>query len=633
MQCRLHELHWSAATNSGTLDLNQLNPAGNYHTICNVPKSDELLPAVVSKFAAQPGFGIFRDGSAWRLYKNPIELLIADDPDSLTESIFRIEQHVKQGGEAAGFLGYEAGYALEPRLHPLLARARGSLSYFGLYANCSVLQTTPFPEEHPSSLVEDPKLLIGYDKYAERLAAIRQLIRDGEVYQINFTTGVGFHATQRAWKLFANLYSRHPVPYAAFLNTGAEQIVSLSPELFFQIEKERITVRPMKGTAARGLTLQDDIACAEALRSSEKNRAENAMIVDLMRNDLGRISRTGSIKTPKLFEVERYPSLWQMTSDVEGELIEGWTIGSVLHALFPSGSVTGAPKIRAMEHIARLEDSPRGVYTGAIGFFAPARSRFSVGIRTAVLRGQKGIMGVGSGITYDSSAPVEWEECGWKAAFLTEKQPKFEILETLLWNSRYRFLQAHETRMRNSAEYFEFHFPWNRIRKSLRETARQWKRTPRRVRITLARDGTFEISHGSLASKRFGRVRISDRRVSTKDRFLFHKTTNRHEYNRELAAAREAKCDDVLFFNEKDELTEGTIHNVFLVKNGVWRTPAVACGLLPGTCRARILRSRSNACEAVLTRDDLIQADDIYLCNSVRGVFRVNLVVENGRHR
>jgi len=622
----LNESQCSMVKSSGALDLNQLNPTENYHTICNVPKLKELLPGVVSKFAAQPGFGIFRDGSAWRLYKDPIELLIANDPDSLEKSISRIEQHVKQGGEAAGFLGYEAGYALEPRLHPLLDRTRGPLSYFGLYANCSVLQTTPFPEDHANSLAQHPKLLIGYHEYSEKLATIRQLIQDGEVYQINFTTGVRFQTAQSAWKLFGNLFSRHPVPYAAFLNTGAEQIVSLSPELFFQIERGRITVRPMKGTAARGLTLGDDIACAAALRASEKNRAENAMIVDLMRNDLGRICRTGSVKTPKLFAVERYPSLWQMTSDIEGQLVKGWSIQSVIHALFPSGSVTGAPKIRAMEHIARLEDSPRGVYTGAIGFFAPSRARFSVAIRTAVLRRQNGTMGVGSGITYDSSAPVEWEECAWKAAFLTQKQPKFEILETLLWDSRFRFLRAHMTRMRNSAEYFGFRFPANRIRKALRELAQHWKATPQRVRITLSRDSTFEISHSSLGAKRFGRARISDQKVSTQDRFLYHKTTHRSAYDQELAAARKANCDDALFFNEKGELTEGTIHNLFVVKNGVWRTPAITCGLLPGTFRARILQTRSNACEAILTKDDLIHADKIFLCNSVRGIFPVNLV-------
>jgi para-aminobenzoate synthetase / 4-amino-4-deoxychorismate lyase len=590
---------------------------------------DEPRPRAISKFAAKPGFGIFRDGSKWRLYKDPIELLIAKDPDSLREAISRIERHVNHGGEAAGLLAYEAGYVLEPRLRPLLARARGLLAYFGLYAASSILKTDPFPEDSANSLVQHLKLLIHYDKYRARLAAIRRLIQEGEVYQINFTSSVGFQTTRRAWELFGGLFCRHPVPYAAFLNTGVEQIVSLSPELFFQIERGRITVRPMKGTAARGLTLEDDNARAEELHSSEKNRAENVMIVDLMRNDLGRICRIGSVRTPKLFEVERYPSLWQMTSEIEGELIEGWTIRSVIHALFPSGSVTGAPKIRAMEHIARLEDSPRGVYTGAIGFFAPGRARFSVGIRTAVLRRKNGRMGVGSGITYDSSAPVEWEECGWKASFLMQKQPKFEILETLHWNSRYRFLEAHLTRMRNSAEYFGFPFPLNRIRKALREQGRRLNHAPQRVRITLARDGALAISHSRFSNKRFGRARISNRRVSTGDRFLYHKTTNRRAYDRELAAAREAKCDDVLFFNEKGELTEGTIHNVFVVKNGVWRTPALTCGLLPGTCRARILRRRSNAREALLTLEDLKQADSVHLCNSVRGVFPVDLVLDD----
>ncbi len=405
-------------------------------------------------------------------------------------------------------------------------------------------------------------------------------------------------------------------------------MVSLSPELFFEIDQGRVTVRPMKGTAPRGLTLEDDIARAEELRSSEKNRAENVMIVDLMRNDLGRICRTGSVKTPKLFEVERYPSLWQMTSVIEGTLIEGWTIPSVIHALFPSGSVTGAPKIRAMEHIARLEDSPRGVYTGAIGFFAPGRARFSVAIRTAVLRGKSGIMGVGSGITYGSSPSIEWEECGWKAAFLTQKQPKFEILETLLWSPRYRLLEAHLARMQNSAEYFGFSFDRNRIRKALQRLGQRLKDAPRRVRLTLAMDGAFEISHTALGAERFGRVRISDRRVSTQDRFLHHKTTNRCVYDQELAAAREAECDDALFFNERGELTEGAIHNVFLVK----RTESgellhrLLRGLLPGTYRARILQNRPKAREAILTLHDLIHADGVYLCNSVRGMYPVKLV-------
>jgi para-aminobenzoate synthetase/4-amino-4-deoxychorismate lyase len=594
--------------------------------ICSMPGRNE--PRAISKFAAEPGFALIRDGSTWRLYRSPIELLVARDPDSLEESLSRIEQHVNRGGEAAGFLAYEAGYALEPRLRPLLARARGPLACFGLYPGCSILNRAPFLEDNKSGLVQHSRLSITYDKYRARLATIRRLIQDGEVYQINFTIGVRFQTAASAWELFGSLFSGHPVPYAAFLNTGIEQMVSLSPELFFEIDRGRVTVRPMKGTAPRGLTLEDDTARAEELRSSEKNRAENVMIVDLMRNDLGRICRTGSVKTPKLFEVERYPSLWQMTSVIEGKLIEGWTIPSVIHALFPSGSVTGAPKIRAMEHIARLEDSPRGVYTGAIGFFAPGRARFSVAIRTAVLRGKSGIMGVGSGITYGSSPAIEWEECGWKAAFLMQKQPKFEILETLLWSPGYRLLEAHLTRMRNSAEYFGFRFSRNRVRKALQELGRRLQDAPRRVRLTLAMDGAFEITHSALGAERFGRARISQRRVSSQDRFLYHKTTNRCVYDQELAAAREAECDDALFFNERGELTEGAIHNVFLVKNGVWRTPAVSCGLLPGTYRAHISRKRPSAREAILTLHDLTQADSVYLCNSVRGLFPVDLVSE-----
>lgn len=264
-------------------------------------------------------------------------MLVARDAASLQESLCRIEQHVNHGGEAAGFLGYEAGYALEPRLHPLLARARGPLSWFGLYPTCSILNRAPYGEDNGDTLVQHSRLLITRDKYGARLASVRRLIRNGEVYQINFTTRVRFKATCRAWELFSSLVHRHPVPYAAFLNTGTEEIVSLSPELFFQIEGGCITVRPMKGTAARGQTLEQDIACAEELRASEKNRAENVMIVDLMRSDLGRICRIGSVKTLKLFEVERYPSLWQMTSVIEGELVKGCTIRSVVHALFPSG--------------------------------------------------------------------------------------------------------------------------------------------------------------------------------------------------------------------------------------------------------------------------------------------------------
>jgi len=593
------------------------------------PETITLSPASLAKSAEQPGFALLRDGSSWRLYRNPQQILAATDFESLVASLRRVEDHVQRGGEAAGLLRYEAGYALEPRLRPLLGESARSLASFGLYGDCAILENPPLLPDDENNQINRPRLAISREKYCHKIEEIRQLIEAGEVYQINFTTRVGFQIDCSAWELFCVLCRRHPVPYAAFLNLGEEQIVSLSPELFFHIENGRITVRPMKGTAPRGRTLEEDVAAGEALRVDEKNRAENVMIVDLMRNDLGRICRTGSVKTTRLFDVERYPSVWQMTSTVEGELSAGCTIESIVRALFPSGSVTGAPKIRAMEHIAHLESSPRGAYTGAIGFFAPQRSSFNVAIRTVTLRGKSGTMGVGGGITHGSSALAEWEECQWKAAFLTQSEPEFKILETTLWDGEYRFLEDHVARMRSSAEYFGFRFDEPKIRKALQDLATQFPPKPQRVRVTLAQDGALEIEHWDYVDERFGRVRISNRRTSSSDRFLFHKTTNRRLYDEEFVAARQVGFDDSLFFNERGELTEGAAHNVFVVKDGVWKTPPVSCGLLPGTARAQILRERAHACEAVLTLDDLRYAEEIHLCNSVRGIYRVKLMLED----
>ena len=579
--------------------------------------------------AARPGFALLRDGTSWRMYREPQQVLVAADGDSLTESLRRVDEHVRRGGEAVGVLRYEAGYALEPRLRALLTRASGPLAWFALYESSSHAGDLPHLGTDSGVEIENIRLAISRDDYCRKIEEIRGLIGAGEVYQINFTTRVQFETRSSAWELFRSLMRRHPVPYAAFLNLGDEQIVSLSPELFFEIEDDRITVRPMKGTAPRGRTFAEDAAASAALAADEKNRAENVMIVDLMRNDLGRICKTGSVRTPRLFEVERYPSVWQMTSTVQGELAADWTVESLVRALFPSGSVTGAPKIRAMEHIAHLEDSERGAYTGAIGFFAPGRSVFNVAIRTVTMRGalgkMRGTMGVGGGITHGSSAPAEWEECQWKAAFLTQSEPEFKLLETMLWDGSYRLLEDHLARLRDSAEYFDFRFDETRVRQALADLATAFSGKPQRVRMTLARDGAAEIEHRDYVEQRFGRVRVSEHTVSSSDRFLFHKTTNRRLFDDEFRAAREEGFDDALFFNERGELTEGAAHNVFVVKDGVWYTPRVSCGLLAGTGRAEALRERPEVREAILTRDDLLSADAVHLCNSVRGVYRVEL--------
>lgn len=589
-------------------------------------KTPTLGPTSLRELSQQAGFIVLRQGCGWRLYNQPTEILEADDRATLDKALVKLDRHVKAGGEAAGFLTYEAGYALEPKLFPLLMPSR-RLGWFGLYDQAFTLEDPVILGEitHIKELIDGYLPAIGRTSYDLALNCIRDLIGAGDVYQVNFTYRARFQAKCTAWQLFTALCDRHPVPYAAFANTGNDQIVSLSPELFFEIRDRHITVKPMKGTADRGLTLEDDNICGEALRSSEKNRAENVMIVDLMRNDLGRICRPGSIKTSRLFEVERFPSVWQMTSTIEGELLEEPAPDVIIRALFPSGSVTGAPKIRAMEIISELEVSERDVYTGTIGYFAPTQAQFSVAIRTAILRNGEGTIGIGGGITYDSSSSNEWKESESKARFLTKSQPKFKLIETLRWDGTCELLDEHLKRMRASAEYFGFSFAEARIREEIDSATRPFNSGARKLRILLSANGSLELDCQELDLGFWGRVCISARTVLSRDRFLYHKTTNRQKYDEELASARAAQCDDVLFINEQGQLTEGAIHNIFLVKDGMWRTPLLACGLLPGVVRASVLKSRPQTFEQVLTLRDLMDADQIYLCNSMRGLYPVQL--------
>jgi para-aminobenzoate synthetase/4-amino-4-deoxychorismate lyase len=583
--------------------------------------------------AETAGFLALREQDQWRIYSQPTEILVADDPESLDNLLQRIDSCAAAGGEAAGFLAYEAGLALEPRLRPLLAGRARPLAWFGLYDRCEIVDGDDVLQAGAVPELEGLRLVISREEYCRNIEEIRGLIADGEIYQLNFTDRLKFRFSGRPWDLFATLCAEHPTPYAAFVNTGAEQVVSLSPELFFRIRDGRITVQPMKGTAPRGVNGEQDRLRATELQVSEKERAENVMIVDLMRSDLGRICRTGSVQATKLFEATRFSSLWQMTSTIEGELPAEWKFETVIRALFPSGSVTGAPKIRAMEHIGRLEQSERGIYTGAIGHVRRGEAQFNVAIRTSVLCGGEGVMGVGSGITYDSLPAREWEECAWKCGFLTRRAPQFKLFETILWQDKYVLIDGHLARMASSAEYFGLQFDRGTIDVELVKAASQFSGGQKwRVRILLDRRGQLEVASSLISEEeRHGRVMISDCRTLSDDRFLFHKTTHRPIYDQELERARAAQCDDALFFNERHELTEGAIHNVFLLKNGVWLTPALQCGLLPGTYRAEFLAKHPEVRETILRRDDLLQADAVFLCNSLRGMYEVKPKAPEGR--
>ena len=386
----------------------------------------------------------------------------------------------------------------------------------------------------------------------------------------------------------------------------------------------------MKGTMKRGKTPGEDRENRDRLHESIKNRAENVMIVDLLRNDIGAVARTGSVAVTSLFDVERYGTLFQMTSTVKGILPPETSYSDIFRRLFPCGSVTGAPKIRSMEIIHELEQAPRGVYTGAVGYIAPdGEAVFNVAIRTPVIRGGEGVMGIGSGIVWDSDPADEYGECRLKADFLVSPPVDFELLETLLFkNGRFRLLRGHIERMGESAEYFGFRFDARQLEDFLDGFARDISGNgPYRVRVLCNWHGRLRAEHAELGTvvrkDRGGRIAFAATAVDSADTMLYHKTTRREVYDRLYRAARERGLADVIFQNERGEVTEGAISNVFIRTKGRLCTPPVRCGLLNGLMRRYIMAKLEHAREEVITPDDVRCAEAVYICNSVRGVTRV----------
>ena len=464
-------------------------------------------------------------------------------------------------------------------------------------------------------------------EYARALCAIHEAIGAGEVYQVNYTFRLRAPFSGDLLPLFWQLYERQPVPYAAYIDTGAHAIASLSPELFFALDGECITTRPMKGTAPRGLTRADDLQQAERLTRCPKNRAENLMIVDMARNDLGRIARIGSVRVPRLFEAERYATLWQMTSTVVA--CTDAPLPEIFRALFPAASITGAPKIRATHVIHALERVPRGVYTGAIGVALPhRRAQFNVAIRTLHHDKAAGQLeyGVGSGVVWDSEQVAEYAECLAKAQVLLAPRPEFELLETLLWRRGrgYFLLEAHLQRLCDSADHFGFALDADAVRRQLLTVAERFTAPRYRVRLRVNRHGAAQVEYAPLSpERRVWRVALAHEPVNPREVFLYHKTTHRQVYERARAARPD--CDDVILWNTRGEITESTLANVVVRLDGRYYTPPVACGLLAGVYREHLLQ-RGLLRERVLTPDDLRRAEAVYLINSVRGWIRVELV-------
>ncbi|MHB9061012.1 MAG: aminodeoxychorismate synthase component I [Desulfobacteria bacterium] len=580
------------------------------------------------------------------LLKNPVSLLSTSSAGEVPRILEEASYRQREGFAVAGYVSYEAGFSLDAAFSPRDAiEGDFPLVWFGIYSGFLRFDhflhrwessgSVDWPEEErgdpppPYGDSIDPRFSFTETEYGVKVEEIRRAIAAGRYYQANLTGKFSFPFPGDPFSLYARLRATQAVKYGAFLRTDAGCILSQSPELFFRVRGKNIEVQPMKGTAARGRTEVEDRQAAAVLKADPKNRAENVMIVDLMRNDLGKVCEVGSVHVSRLFEVRRLRTVLQMVSTVSGTLRPGATVGSLFRALFPCGSVTGAPKISAMRALRGLEPSPRGVYTGAIGILLPGGGMaFSVAIRTVTLRDGLADAGAGGGIVWDSDPREEYLEACLKGRYLSEPPVSFQLIETFLWSpgTGFRFLPGHLRRLASSARYFGFRFREENIRSALHSALRKEKAAgPRRIRLLLAESGdvSVEVSPPSPVRKGTGpaRMTLSNVVVSSRDPFVRHKTTHRGWRDEELRKARADGFDEVIFLNERGEVTEGAITNLFVEAAGRLLTPPAACGLLEGIRRRRVLADRSfRASERVLYPEDLRTCRRILLTNSVRGV-------------
>jgi para-aminobenzoate synthetase/4-amino-4-deoxychorismate lyase len=559
---------------------------------------------------------LVQDEGGFLAFQRPAEVLEARVAGSVVLALERADEAIARGRFVAGYLAYEAAAAFglptrqpDPDGPPLLW-----LGVFDAPARACLRAPRPGPAPGPAAAWA-PALDAG--RYETALLRLQARIAAGDTYRVNFTFPLSAELREEPPALFARLFAAQRPRHAAFVDLGRFAIASASPELFFEREGERVRARPMKGTAAGGPTAAEDASSAAALRGSEKERAENLMIVDMLRNDLGRVAELGSVEVASLFEVERYPTLLQMTSTVAAR--SRAPLSRLLAALFPCASVTGPPKRRTMELIAEAEHAPRGVYTGAIGWAGGGRARFNVAIRTAVADRQRRSLafGVGSAIVVDSTAAREHAECLLKARILDE-QP-FALLETmaLLPGEGFRHLADHLVRLFASARHFGYPCDGRAIERALRQAAAE-ARGARRVRLLLHGDGVVSTVVSGLPPRpsRPLRVGLALRPLDPRRVWLGHKTTRREPY--EEAAASRPDCDDVLLWNERGELTESSVANVVFELGGVRVTPPESCGLLPGVARARAL-AEGRAIEGVVRISDLRAGMRLWLLSSLRG--------------
>jgi para-aminobenzoate synthetase/4-amino-4-deoxychorismate lyase len=575
---------------------------------------------------------IIQDGDTkkWLEFRNPIEVIVAHGIDEVLPLLELVESKTTQMGlYAAGFISYEAASAFDKALTVKVSNTLPLLC-FGLYDNPKKIELEFSVSDNNYNIgAWSPSLT--QQNYRDKIDRIKQYISLGETYQVNYTFRLRTEFQGDPYAYFCRLIQGQKVKYGAYLNLDNYSICSISPELFFQLKGKIILSRPMKGTAQRGRLLEDDNLQKEWLQNSEKNRAENRMVVDMMRNDIGKIANPGTVNVPSIFSVERYPTVWQMVSTVMGTTEA--SVLNILSALFPCASITGPPKPRTMEIINELETEPRQIYTGAIGYIAPNRkAQFNVAIRTVLIDKLKNTAeyGVGGGIVWDSTAESEYQECKSKALVLTNRQVQFSIFEAILWEPEngYYLLPEHLKRMQESAEYFGFEFNIKKILNAIYKYADSLNKLAHKVRLILDESGEYKLENipiELLSISGRPKVKLARKSIDSHNTFLYHKTTNRKIY--EEVSLKAYQADDVLFWNQNREVTESTIANFVARFGEKYFTPPVTCGLLPGVFRSWLLNA-GQIQEKSLTIDSLRNADEYFLISSVRKWRKIDLFLD-----
>lgn len=599
-----------------------------------------------------------------RYYSAPTQVLRAPDLAAMPDFLAAIDARRTEGKHLAGYFDYEAGFAFEPSLanlyqaqpsfnseqpHGQQPPGQNPYGWFGVFNGyqeiCgydvpALLTTLADPAPTATPVLAPFKPAITQAQYLQKFDQVHQAIKAGDIYQANLTFNLTADFSGDPVALYLALRQQSAMGYGALLFDGTFWIASFSPELFFTLKKGVIATRPMKGTAPRHNDPAIDRQYADALGASAKDRAENLMIVDLLRNDLARISRPGSVQVPRLFSVESYPTLHQMTSQIRANLNGNIAASDIIKAIFPCGSITGAPKIRAMELLHAIEGDRRGVYCGAIGRFdpdigdQPGDAAFNVAIRTLQFGRQRGKvqLGLGSGIVADSNGPSEWQECVLKGSFVEQLTRRFDLIETMAFDpeSGLLRLELHLQRLKASASELGFEFDRHATRNALNAACFTLE-TPSKVRLLLSPSGAtaIEMREMPVCPALPLKLMVVPLPVHADDFRLRHKTTDRAFYDKaRRQAAADHHADEVIFQDEAGFLTEGSFTNLFIKAGDSLQTPAGPLGFLPGVLRAALLESEA-AVEARLKSDDLKQADqrgDIMIGNSLRGLMAAKLI-------